>query len=444
MIKRFLSILIVISLLFIFTSCNNTTSRGGEVIGLINRTGKIAKFDSPYTAGYQNEDGSFSLYIFSAPVQYKAGYKKYAPIDNSLISSDLEGYVFENKANSIKVYFPQDLSGEFLLKRDKKSFSFRIKEAKPLTCKKIDYTNMYGDIVQAVLYEDANMDYVFYPVNTGIKMELVLKDATTSDKYQFEILSSEKKILSEVNDKYVVFKKGDAPKAVFYPSLTTDGMGNITSNKVECTKKLVVLKTTHESNYPIKIDSSFEMYENKMPDSTVNSKDEPNSYLSNYLYITNDATRGMTRHFVRLRINYFFRTDHKNINSASFNIKAFGGVTEADFANRDVKLREVETQWTSTKLAWDNQGEITYSINKEPPKIVDGYCSFDVTNFIQKCAFDTSNMRESFGMVLLDEKANTTPTVFASSDNTLYPIYIKIDMDEPPNDFNIKDNINDV
>ena len=64
---------------------------------------------TPYTVGYPNRDGTYSLYIFSSPVQYPTG-DGYAVIDNTVVASGKEGFAYENKANEIKAYFPPSLS----------------------------------------------------------------------------------------------------------------------------------------------------------------------------------------------------------------------------------------------------------------------------------------------------------------------------------------------
>ena len=60
--------------------------------------------NTPYTVGYPNRDGTYSLYIFSSPVQYPTG-DGYAVIDNTVVASGKEGSAYENKANEIKAYF---------------------------------------------------------------------------------------------------------------------------------------------------------------------------------------------------------------------------------------------------------------------------------------------------------------------------------------------------
>ncbi|MBQ7047089.1 MAG: hypothetical protein IJN85_05055 [Oscillospiraceae bacterium] len=447
MTKRLLSIVLLISLVFSFAACGGEQSAVVDAtkdIWLIDEENKLSEFDSPYTAGYQNEDGTFTLYIFSAPVQYKVGNKKYSPIDNSLVTSEKKDYAFENKANSVKVYFPKELSGEFLVKRGFESVSFKLKETESLQGEKLEYINMYGDTVQAVSYKDAHVDYVFYPTNAGIKMEFVLKDNTASDKYEMDFDFSQKNISSEINKKYVTFVKKDKVKSIFYPSLNMDNNGTLTPNIIDCKENTVVLTAEHKSEYPIKVDASFELYENKLPDSTVNSNNEPNSYLSNYFWTTNDSSNGMTRQYTRLRINYFFKTNAENIKSASFNIKALDKLNKENIHDRNVVLQNVCSQWSSTKLSWEEQGMRYDTISENPAQGMNGYCLFEITNFMKECVSDINSMSESWGLAILDEDENTTPTFFASSDNTLYPTYIKIEMKSLPDEFYLKDNINDI
>ena len=54
--------------------------------------------------------------MFAAPIQYEAE-NGYMLIDNTVIESQKAGFKYENKANSIKTYFPEKLSDGLLLER---------------------------------------------------------------------------------------------------------------------------------------------------------------------------------------------------------------------------------------------------------------------------------------------------------------------------------------
>lgn len=92
----------------VLTGCGNdkaVLSTALADVDLSGYTERLAAYDSPYTVGYRNKDGTVSLYIFSAPVQYKDG-DGYALIDSTVIESENSGFAFQNKAGEIKTYFP--------------------------------------------------------------------------------------------------------------------------------------------------------------------------------------------------------------------------------------------------------------------------------------------------------------------------------------------------
>lgn len=204
------------------------------------------------------------------------------------------------------------------------------------------------------------------------------------------------------------------------------------------------MSAEQSTHYPIKLDASFEFYANKMPDSTTSSKGAANSYLSNYCSIFNRKSNDVTQHFIRLRINYFMETNAKNIMYASYNIKPLGTADEKEAIQKEVELREVNSQWSSTQLKWNDKGEIGATISDQAKGIENGYYAFDITQFIKKCVFDTSGGIESRGMVLLSDHENENSTYFATSDNTLYPPYIRIKMKNAPDKFSIMENINKI
>lgn len=78
---------------------------------------RLSKYDSPYTIGFKNEDGSNSLYIFDSPIQYESENGRYEIIDNMLVESDQENQYFENKSNEIKTLLPKSLKNSFQVVR---------------------------------------------------------------------------------------------------------------------------------------------------------------------------------------------------------------------------------------------------------------------------------------------------------------------------------------
>ena len=102
---------ILLSVIILLTACNekNEQNMGGE-------TRQLHNFDSPYTICYKNNDNTYSMYIYAAPIQYKTE-NGYVLIDNTIIKSDKDDYAFENKTGIVKTYFPKTLSGMFRVEK---------------------------------------------------------------------------------------------------------------------------------------------------------------------------------------------------------------------------------------------------------------------------------------------------------------------------------------
>ena len=113
-----------IILLFLLVLCCGCRGKTGVVLstalspvpGISGQGEALPECNTPYTVGYPNRDGTYSLYIFfvSGPVshwgwlcrdrQYRRGLGK-------------EGFAYENKANEIKAYFPPSLSEYFRVEK---------------------------------------------------------------------------------------------------------------------------------------------------------------------------------------------------------------------------------------------------------------------------------------------------------------------------------------
>ena len=59
----------------------------------------------PYYLSISNKDDTYTLYIFSAPVQYQKN-GQYFLIDTSIVKSKRADYFFENKERRYKNLFP--------------------------------------------------------------------------------------------------------------------------------------------------------------------------------------------------------------------------------------------------------------------------------------------------------------------------------------------------
>lgn len=421
--------------------CYENSSIAGIIDDLENPDERLRKYDSPYTICYKNSDGTYALYVFSSPIQYKANYV-YEIIDNSLISSDKEGFAFENRANDIKTYFPDKISGEFLICRDGEDISFSpnfdvsgFAEGQMKTI-----CNMQNDQVQAVVYESQKMDLCFYPTKTGIKLEIIIKEKIEGDELDFSVKTSADDFEAQGNG-YVVLKALENKQALIYASLQKNAGETESSidygNVRMCKEKdglHVYFLINDTTDYPIHMDPSFELYRNNIPDSTVYSDFPMNSYLNNYAAIGDSSKFGEGWHFLRLRLQALMVLSPETINEATFHLKCLF----CKDSNGEIEILKNNEQWSSTRMQWDSRIRKNEKINKYV--IGNGELQANITDYVKESFLDSSSMIESQGIML---KSKEDECVVATSENAMYTPYVRLVLTEEPLYFKGKENINE-
>lgn len=94
--------LIVISAIFLFSICLGLTGCSMSVKDAKSTDeNEFERFDTPYTRCEANDDGTYSMYIYAAPVQFKKDNQYYKK-DNSIVESPDSKSTYENKENDIK------------------------------------------------------------------------------------------------------------------------------------------------------------------------------------------------------------------------------------------------------------------------------------------------------------------------------------------------------
>lgn len=409
----------------------------------MNANGHIEQlhaFDSAYTLCYKNRDDTYSLYIFTSPIQYKNN-TSYCLIDNTIVKSKKEGFIFENKANTVKTYFPKVLSDSFLIEDDNGYMEFKLNwnVSGFSEVKHTIYTNMYGNMVDAVIYEHKDMNIVFYSTKAGIKTEIVLKERPISNVLSFTIKTNTI-FYENKQDGYILFKKEGKNKSIIYQPLVQYMTAN--RQQLDITTQLDINREGDDyhvamiidkdvlSNisieHPVRLDTSFEMYLHKMADTSVYSKKNDNNYLANYAIIGEHSEFGEGWHYVRSRFRYFSRSlKPSNVISSFYCIYDLSN----DEKDASVTLYELNTQWSSTNLIWSERVEPGNEISKS--EFHEGMIQFNITEFTKECLKDPELGKESRGFVMKSNKEKTVVT----SDNSVMVPFFRIDMKKLPKDF---------
>lgn len=452
-IKKAISIIIgVMIVISVFTSCSNVEYINTAEYFINSNTNsnssaeKLADYNSAYSCIYKNEDDTYSIYLFSSPIQYKTDGDFYEFIDNTLIDSSKEQYAFENKANNIKMYLPKDLTSFFRIEKDSRYIEFKLDTAELdfSEGKKIYHENMYDDTVSAVSYKNDEIELIFYCSFSGIKVEVIQKSNSNLSELDFLINSSATSYRDKSNG-YITFEDEQGTMAVI------SNLVDITSNenpfnsseilKIKKAEEETYITTfsladISESNDICITELTFDMYVNSIPDSSVYSEYNQNTFLSSYSVIGNHPSLGEGWEYVRFRFNYMFELEPDTLLESNYYVKNLYGSLE----NYEVDMFLIPKTWSSIDLNWNLKEDYGKKITQSMQG--DSYFIFDIKEYTEYCIKDKFMLLESFGAVL---KSDVSRNVFvATSDNSLYSPHLEIRVSDLPVWINSVENINDI
>ena len=445
-IMKKLLFLLVLFIMSLSTGCDyenkpsNKFTSISQISGIQEKRERLSKYDSPYTICYKNKDGSNSIYIFDSPVQYESKNGQYEIIDNTLIKSDQENIYLENKSNEIKTYFPKNLKKPFQIVRQKDFMEFSVNDIEKFSDAKLGtYTNMYGDEVCCALYEKENIDMVFYSTKSGIKSEIVIKNPIENPNISFTIQSSGKRVENKQNGYIRFTKKDDGEEnevnaGLIYKPLVEYSIDDKKYLDVESTwdlhesKEKYILKihlneeifNNENIDYPIKLDPSFEMHQEKTPDSTVYSKFFTNNYLSNYAIVGIHPTLGEGIHYSRIYMNRYLFIEEQDIISADFHIKNLYGNSK-NVAG--LQMKSVDEFWSSGQIIWSSR---VPSNDQTKYPIMNSEFTFDITQFVKKVVSDQTGNTEVNGLLIQKTEDFDGYSILATSDNSIFTPYIHL------------------
>lgn len=456
--KKLIAVFILLILLESFLSACQKDVEESNPAGLLIGTEKLEQFhtnrlvdkESPYTMCFENSDGTKSLYIFTSPVSYYDSNNTLQPIDTSLISvTDSEmkskGYSLVTKSCDIKSYFPKDLNKtSFLIQGKDNSLSFApASEFVNEKIQKSTFTDLIGrEHSSAVYQKNENIQIEYVPTTAGIMANISIKEKPENNQLDFYIDKQEKIDFTIKDNEYVVFKttaKDSVTKAIIYTSFLQDSAGKCSFNNT-----VQVIQIDNQWKYSIKLDESFlndpntqypinisptfELYRNKMPDSTVYSnKPSTNVYLANYAVLGNNEFYGNSQHYLRFRINYVFKSYEQNIKSAVY----VSTVLTKDSAPMQVEMLRLKDIWSSTGINWITKFA-TLGNESSTQISAQGRYEFDITNFVKLCVKDDEWNTEVYGLAMTAAEESTGTKVIATNDNTFYQPYIRIDFYDMP------------
>jgi len=412
---------------------------------------KIDLFDSRISVGYKNKNGSYTAYIFSSPIRYKASFVGYEDIDNRLVTvkskDHKEGYMYRNNKNDILTYYPQKLTEnngvlvESYLHAIKFGFSNINFE---LTNKKIQ-SSIWNVKNDTVTYLDNNNIYKLnmYSTSLGVKLEFTIPPNYSEKEI---VLWFETPSLSCSLEKggYILLKESNEVKGIIHAPV----IKSIESSEVFLNNKLHLSRANNRYYLSVQLDDkinfynvenqyvldvSIEIHRNKQPDSVIYSKrPDTNQYLADFNIIGNQEDIGIGRVYARLRIHEYVSDSIDNIRSVNYAVYNY-------FGSKDINkltAHKVDEFWSSTEITWHKLVPYANKIS-EIAVSKQGYCYFDITEVAKQCLMDDTCSTESNGILLKSSNESDGYNIFASSDSAVFPSFIEINFINLPKSFKI-------
>ena len=128
---------------------------------------------------FDNHDGTYTRTLFSGPVHFRDGQRRWQPISSEIVDADEPGYAWRNEANSFQTLFKPAMADEFLrFLIDGRAFSLSLERAGSSSLQRRRFGVTYPDVFSGV-------DLRYDLLADRLKETLVLRDAQAPLHYRF-------------------------------------------------------------------------------------------------------------------------------------------------------------------------------------------------------------------------------------------------------------------
>lgn len=415
----------------------------------IKNQGQETECIDDYT--FREMNGEEVFYVYACPINQIAVDGQFRKIENDIVESQADevlksGYLYQNKENRTQTFFPEYLSEKRGIRVIDDNTSLEIcpkilyENQMEVKSEVMDYTDVYGEKRKVVCYSGIweNIDLVFYPVTLGIKGEIVFTKKSSSEKVEF-LLSGDIFTPDVSCEEYITLKDEDGEiKEIFFRPFSKNkndflfGEHNIEQLKDEEGFQYTVstakeFLNDEKTEYPVKTEVSFYLYQTKQADSSIKSKISGNQYLSNCLFVGNEEARGEMVSYIRFESDIFRYMDYQSIKKAEYIITNITGNNEPI----DINAYRVESEWGSPIISWEDQ-PLTNEKSALKGKSVGNTYIFDITEWVKNwCKFQQGKGKKEddnrLGFMLKAANPDITGyKIFASGDNLVCSPYLKI------------------
>lgn len=451
--KRLLIITLIVSTLFISVSCAvspnspqssiDTDETIEEVVHNeylskeeINARGHVSiayEYVSEVSMGYNNADGSKTLYVYAQPVNYINESMEWAPIQTAIKEVDetrmLEmGYRYTIKASDIRTYYPEVMTPNLGIKLQKNLFDFGAVSGNTFDSEHIQKNNFIGNNRDMILYRDAidGADMYVYPSNLGTNAEIEIDQPFAKNQFQLWVEIGDDMTIVRQPGGYLTIETKENDKSVILGVIQKPLLKDVRGNySYDCSirsvregedNRYIVTFTIDETmnQTGTNVFVAFEVRREKQPDNCLYSAKPSltHAYLANYSVIGNSNEYGIGRLMLRYTLAPF-AIKPEQIRSVTYELYALTNT------GADIELVPVLEDWCSITGNWNNQYKTGEQIFQT--SFADHVWMFDITESVKAWFGDESAQLEHNGLQLryVNENKNESDIIL-SNDNSLY------------------------
>lgn len=402
---------------------------------------------SEYSIGYQNQDGTRTLYLYSTPIHYQTsdGLRMIdARIRNTIDSIDRsQGYVYTVNQSDIKAFFHHTMGpqGGIRLKKGTTELIFTTADGKQLPGTYGESVDFIGQSRAMIRYDADSFRLKAYPTTVGANCEVDLNAHAEHDfLLRLNVISGDVKVQKQPGGYWTLYqtqrdetgKRSREILGVIQPPLLRDAQGRISyQNNVQIKssgKGEYLIRFTLDPSVDLQNATAYialEMRREKLPDNSIYSGKPrlKNAYLSNYTVLGQSDAYGVGRLMIRYFVkNCFPQLKAEEIIAAN---QTLFSLTTSETGSAE--LVSVLEDWCSMTGNWRcnfQTGERIASCKMDRHQL-----EFDITAAVRQWCSDDAGTLERYGlqMRMTDENGGESHVVL-TNDNTLFPNVVEIQL----------------
>jgi len=378
---------------------------------------------------YLNEDGTRTVYIFSAPLEREK---------LCVMQGENE---YRSKGDYTEIILPYDFNQEHGI-RIGENIEFLPIGNKNYKAELRENINVFGQRKECVVYKDFGEENVVlncYMTSFGVNSEIVIPQYTGTNIFTFEVRQPKEWFALTDSPDFIVFRDDADLKSMMYTSLVVDANNNWGyQNQIKlfwreagvCEVSFVIdeefLKNPN-TKYPITINQSINMYKHKQPDTSVysNVPETARHYLSPYMLLGKDTVKGEGWALIRFELLDNVNIKADEIISAEYN---FANLFNSD---RDVMVDAyaITNDWCSVNVKWESKPKYNdLKVNSIKVKEKGSY-KIDITKLLKDIIKNKGeyepiySVRNSF---LIKSDTRNSNLLLSAGDSGIFSPYLKI------------------